>query len=162
MNNKPIMILALSSVLTVNVFATNLLPTQYTLTTELAESIAKAAVTECHKSKANVSVSVVNDQGRLIYFYRGNSTGSNTIHTSYRKAYTSATLKAPTSALSGILETKGYSQLGKMEDDILLLTGGLPIFYKGQLVGAVGLSGSPNPKLEEACGIIGLKVLEQS
>lgn len=128
------------------------LPKKYVLTTELAETIAKEALAECKKSKVNVSVSVVNDQGRLVYFYRGDDTGSNTIHTSFRKAYTAASVKMPTSALSKIVESSGFSQLGKMEDDILLLTGGLPMQYKNVLIGAIGLSGSPNPELEESCG----------
>jgi uncharacterized protein GlcG (DUF336 family) len=151
----------LATLITPHVKADELLPKQYKLTTELAEKIAKAAISECKKSNANVSISVVNDQGRLMYFYRGDNSGSNTIHTSFRKAYTSATLKAPTSVLAGFVESEGFSQLGKMEDDILLLTGGLPITYKNQLVGAIGLSGSPNPALEEACGYEALKLLVQ-
>ena len=39
-----------------------------------------------------------------------------------------------------------------MEDDILILTGGLPITYKGTVIGAIGLSGAPNPLIEEECG----------
>lgn len=151
----------LAILITPHVQADELLPKQYKLTTALAEKIAKAAVNECKKSNANVSISIVNDQGRLMYFYRGDNSGSNTIRTSFRKAYTSATLKAPTSVMAGFVETKGFSQLGKMEDDILLLTGGLPITYKNQLVGAIGLSGSPNPKLEESCGMEALKLLTE-
>jgi uncharacterized protein GlcG (DUF336 family) len=151
----------LAILITKHVQADELLPKQYKLTTELAEKIAKAAISECKKSNANVSISIVNDQGRLMYFYRGDNSGSNTIHTSFRKAYTAATLKAPTSVLAGFVESKGFSQLGKMEDDILLLTGGLPITYKDELVGAIGLSGSPNPALEEACGYEALKFLAE-
>lgn len=135
------------------------LPQKYVLNADLAQTIANEAIAECRKSKANVSVSLVNDQGRLVYFYRGDDTGSNTIHTSFRKAYTAASLKAPTSALSEVVEIKGLSQLGKMEDDILLLTGGLPIQYKGSVIGAIGLSGSPNPQLEEDCGKKAIKTV---
>ncbi|WP_281560119.1 heme-binding protein [Thalassomonas sp. RHCl1] len=140
--------------------AQELLLKQYQLTAAVAEKIAQTAIAECKKSSAHVSVSVVNDQGRLMYFYRGNNTGSNTVHTSFRKAYTAATLKAPTSIMSQMVEAKGLSQLGKMEDDILLLTGGLPMFYKDAMVGAIGLSGSPNPELEESCGKKALELLK--
>ncbi|WDE08178.1 heme-binding protein [Thalassomonas viridans] len=141
--------------------AEDLLPKKYQLTTEVAEKIAKTAIAECKKSNAHVSVSVVNDQGRLVYFYRGNNTGSNTVHTSFRKAYTAATLKVSTSVMSQMVEATGLSQLGKMEDDVLLLTGGVPMFYQDALVGAIGLSGSPNPKLEEICGKKALELLEK-
>ncbi len=63
----------------------------------------------------------------------------------------------PTSALAQVVEQQGFSQLGKMEDDILLLTGGLPLRYKDSLIGAIGLSGSPNPNLEEECGKLAIK-----
>lgn len=128
------------------------IPSKFYLPTNVAEQIAKEAIAECNAVNVPISVSVVNDQGRLLYFYRGEGTGSNTVHTSFRKAYTSATLKAPTSALTGAVEAKGFSQLGKMEDDILILTGGLPITYKGTVIGAIGLSGAPNPLIEEECG----------
>ena len=147
---KILSILALTG-LSASAMAANL-PQKYVLNADLAQTIANEAIAECKKSKANVSVSLVNDQGRLVYFYRGDDTGSNTIHTSFRKAYTAASLKAPTSALSEVVEIKGLSQLGKMEDDILLLTGGLPIQYKDSVIGAIGLSGSPNTQLEEDCG----------
>lgn len=135
-----------------SVLAQSELPSKQYLLTEQAEKIAKLAIQECNNISVPVSVSVVNDQGRLLYFYRGKSTGSNTIHTSFRKAYTSASLKIPTSQLTSTVESKGYSQLGKMEDDILLLTGGLPIVYNNTVVGAIGLSGAPNPIIEEECG----------
>ncbi|OLQ81349.1 hypothetical protein BIT28_27500 [Photobacterium proteolyticum] len=151
MSRKLIYLAILYFMLTLPVNAAEL-PTKYFLPTSTAESIAKAAIAECNKINVPISVSVVNDQGRLVYFYRGESTGSNTVHTSYRKAYTSATLKVPTSQLTLAVESTGYSQLGKMEDDILLLTGGLPLLYDGSVVGAIGLSGAPNPIIEEDCG----------
>ena len=64
-----------------------------------------------------------------MYFYHSNGTRSNTIYTSFRKAYTATSVKVPTYVLSQIIESTGCSQLGKMENNILLLTGELPIFY---------------------------------
>lgn len=132
--------------------AANTVGQNYVLNTELAESIAKEAVAECRKSDAHISVSVVDDQGRLVYFFRGNGSGPHTIRTSFKKAYTAATLKAPTSAVVAFLDMPGLSQLGDMDEDILLLPAGLPIPYKQSVIGAIGLSGSPNPSLEEECG----------
>ncbi|KZM42153.1 hypothetical protein OA92_13190 [Marinomonas sp. SBI22] len=146
-----IKLIALGALFSTSLFAKDL-PQKYQMTAEFAEQVAKDAISQCLDSQVNISASVVNDQGRLVYFYRGNNTGANTIHTSFRKAYTSASLKIPTSQLVMAVEAKGYSQLGKMEDDILLLTGGLPIYYKKTLIGAIGLSGAPNPLIEEECG----------
>ncbi|MFU1684309.1 hypothetical protein ACM258_18585 [Phaeobacter piscinae] len=49
------------------------------------------------------------------------------MHPRFHKAYTSASLKIPTSVLNQAPDADGYSQLGKVEDGILLLTGGLPV-----------------------------------
>ncbi|WP_417585402.1 GlcG/HbpS family heme-binding protein [Nitrincola sp.] len=128
-------------------------PSKKFLPVESAEEIAKSAIHVCNQNNLPVSVSIVNDQGRLLYFYRGEGTGSNTVKTSFRKAYTAATLKTATSDLIMAVETKGLSQLGKMEDDILLLTGGVPIRDGSHVVGAIGVSGAPSPQADENCAV---------
>lgn len=155
--NKFLKLIILStSIMSGGVLALELIP-RYVMSTELAESLAKDAIAECKKSNANISVSVVNDQGKLVYFYRGEETGPNTVRTSFRKAYTAATIKFPTSVLGTFVDNPGFSQLGKMEDDILMLAGGLPLRYKGLIIGGIGMSGSPDSALEEKCGQIAIE-----
>lgn len=127
------------------------LPTEPVLKTELAKQIAETAYKNCVKESATPSVSIVDRQGTLLYFQRGEGIGPHSVKTSFRKAHTAASLRMPTAALSAIADLPKYSQLGKMTDDILLLTGGLPIYYNGTVIGGIGMSGVPNPELEEKC-----------
>lgn len=121
------------------------------ITIELAEKIAKTAYQNCEQQGVTPSISIVDQHGTLVYFMRGKGTGPHTVTTSFRKAYTAASLKMPTAALASVVDLPKLSQLAKMDDNILLLTGGLPINYKGTLVGGAGMSGAPSPALEEKC-----------
>lgn len=127
------------------------LPVQPQMTAEYAEQLAKKASDNCTKQNIYASISVVNQQGSLMYFLRAKNSGPHTVKTSFRKAYTAASLQAPTSALTGFVDMPNSSQLGKMTDDILLLPGGAPVRYEGNLIGAIGLSGGPDPFTEEKC-----------
>ena len=127
------------------------LPTVEVLPIELAQKVAKAAYKNCIEQGATPSVSIVDQQGTLMYFQRGENVGPHSAKTSFRKAYTAATLKMPTSTFAAIVDMPKFSQLAKMGDDILLLTGGLPIMNKGAVIGGIGMSGAPSPELEEKC-----------
>lgn len=130
----------------------NNIPSIPVLQTEMAQTIAETAYKNCADQGGTPSVSVVDQQGTLLYFRRGEGVGPHSVTTSFRKAYSAASLKMPTSALATYVDMPKYSQLAKMSDDILLLTGGLPISYKGNVIGGIGLSGLPSPEMEEKCG----------
>ena len=127
------------------------LPTVEVLKTEFAQQIAKTAYAHCVEQGFTPSVSIVDQQGTLIYFQRGEGIGPHSAKTSFRKAYTAASLKMPTSTLAAFVDMPKFSQLAKMGDDILLLPGGLPIINKGVVIGGIGMSGAPSPELEEKC-----------
>ncbi|WP_028468183.1 GlcG/HbpS family heme-binding protein [Neptunomonas japonica] len=127
------------------------LPTVEVLKTTFAQQIAKTAYTNCVEQGFTPSVSIVDQQGTLIYFQRGEDTGPHSAKTSFRKAYTAASLKMPTSTLAVFVDMPKFSQLAKMGDDILLLPGGLPITNNGAVIGGIGMSGAPSPEQEEKC-----------
>lgn len=129
------------------------LPTVEVVTTELAQKIARNAYTNCAEQGATPSVSIVDQQGTLIYFQRGENVGPHSAKTSFRKAYTAASLKMPTSTFAVFVDMPKFSQLAKMDDDILLLAGGVPIRNKGAVIGGIGMSGAPSPELEEKCAV---------
>lgn len=124
-----------------------------------ANELATLAQKNCAKDGVHVSVSVVDAGGDLLIFKRGKGSGPHTVTTSFRKAYTAGSIKMATAALAGAKALPKFWQLGKMTDDILLLQGGLPIFYKGVPVGGIGMSGAPAPEVEEKCAIDALAEL---
>ncbi|MEH6442630.1 MAG: heme-binding protein [Oceanospirillaceae bacterium] len=129
------------------------LPTVEVMTTQFAQEIAQKAYTNCVDQGATPSVSIVDQQGTLLYFQRGENIGPHSVKTSFRKAYTAASLKTPTSIYAVFVDMPKFSQLAKMDDDILLLTGGVPIKSKGVVIGGIGMSGAPSPELEEKCAV---------
>lgn len=129
----------------------NDIKTTHQLSLDLADQIATRAQQNCAQLGVFVSVSVVNEQGTLLMFRRGEGAGPHTVTTSFRKAYTAASLKMPSVTLSKAVEAPGFTQLAKMSDEILLLQGGLPINHKGQTIGGIGMSGAPAPEVEEKC-----------
>lgn len=129
------------------------LPTAPVMTVKYAETLAKLARESCESTQVDASISVVNQQGSLMYFLRADNSGPHSVKTSFRKAYTAASLKTDTKNLTLAVDQPSYSQLGKMTDDILLLTGGVTIRYKGKVIGGIGLSGAPNPIVEEKCAL---------
>ena len=49
--------------------------------------------------------------------------------------------------------------LGKMNDQVLMLGGGLPIEMDGEIVGGIGVSGAPGTQLDDACAQAGLDAI---
>ena len=70
------------------------------ISTADAQKLATAAVAACQAKGYNVSASVVDRAGLLKAFVRGDNAGPHTIEASRAKAFTSASAKAPTLALS--------------------------------------------------------------
>ena len=73
-----------------------------------------------------------------------------------RKAYTSLTFRASTTALSKRLaETPALANLNNVTD-VLVLGGGVPIKSGNDTIGAIGVSGAPAGEKDEACGQAGI------
>ncbi len=114
--------------------------TTYTLTQEACKKIADSARKYAIDNKApGGSIAIVDAGGYLLYLERMDNTFSQAAEVSYQKARTAAIFKK---------ETKGF------EDNInggrialttvgpVMLQGGFPIMYKGEVIGAIGVSGA--------------------
>jgi glc operon protein GlcG len=112
----------------------------YTLTQEACKKIADTARKYAIDNKApGGSIAIVDAGGHLLYLERMDNTFAQAAEVSYQKARTAAIFKK---------ETKGF------EDNInggrvalttvgpVMLQGGFPIIYKGEVIGAIGVSGA--------------------
>ena len=128
------------------------------LTLALANKAVMEAVEQCRRDGFLVSAAVVDGSGVLRAQVRADGAGPHTVESSFRKAYTSASLKESTQKLAKIAAGNAELQgLHHMADNILLLGGGLPIVIKGEVVGGIGVGGAPGANLDEACAQAGLK-----
>lgn len=153
----------LSTILILLLYFTNFivvhaaLPTQSTLPLSLAKEVAVAALEKCEKDGHQVSVAVVDRAGVLKVLLRGDQAGPHTTDSSRKKAYTAASLRRSTRFFSDlIVKNPGLSGLRDMNDNILILGGGLPVVIGAEVVGGIGVGGAPGADLDEACARAGL------
>ncbi len=133
-----------------------------TLSSALALQAASAALESCSKAGFQVSVTVVDASGVVLTTLRGDGAAPHTVSTSLRKAYTSSSSHLPTSQLVKIVVgTPDAAGLRDIEG-FLLLSGGLPIRAGKDVVGAIGVSGSPGPDSDEKCGTAGIAAISAS
>jgi uncharacterized protein GlcG (DUF336 family) len=126
------------------------------LSLDLAEAIALGAIAKCRADGNHVSVTVVDRDGLVKFALRDDAASPHTITTSLRKAFTSVTFRQPSGqwahrvltdpAIAGLKDTAGTIALG----------GGLPIKAGNEVIGAVGVSGSPGADKDEACASAGI------
>lgn len=134
------------------------LPREAVLPLSLATKAASSAVEQCTKDGYRVSVAVVDRAGVVRALLREDGAGPHTVDSSRKKAYTSASLKRPTAELGELIaKMPGVQALRDMNENILMLGGGLPIEIGGEVVGGIGVGGAPGGHLDAACAQAGLE-----
>lgn len=151
--------LAITTALSSTVFAQGLV-TQKNVSLAMAQTIAQAALAQCESMGFKVSAAVVDRGGLTIVMLRGDGAGLHTPEGAERKAYTARTFSQPSAdfvkRLSDRPDTIGSLQYTR----VLALGGGLPIKASNEVVGAVGVSGSPGK--DDVCSQAGIdKVADQ-
>ena len=139
------------------------LPKEAVLPMGLAGKAIQASLDACNKDGYRVSVSVVDRAGVLRVMARADGAGPHTVDSSRKKAYTAASFRRPTTELAELINKVPTLQaLREMNDQILLLGGGLPIEIGGEIVGGIGVGGAPGAHLDDACAQAGLDAIGAS
>ncbi len=127
---------------------------------KLALIAALEAEEVCADDGYRVSVAVVDRGGLVKAHIRGNGAGPHTLESARKKAYTSASLGRPTTALVDVVVSFPATEgLRDMNDNILILGGGLPIAVDGEIIAGIGVGGAPGGDLDEACAQAGIDKL---
>ena len=114
-----------------------------TLSVDAAREAAVAALEQCRKDGTRVTVTVLDHAGRVKVVLREDGANPHTAEHSLRKAYTALTYRE-SSAEYGKRATSRPAGAGALHlDKITTAGGGLPIFAGKDIVGAIGISGSP-------------------
>jgi uncharacterized protein GlcG (DUF336 family) len=109
----------------------------------MAQTIADGAMDKCKELGFKVSVVVVDRAGLPLVMLRGDGAGLHTPEGADRKAYTARTFRTSSADFVKRMQTDPAS-IGSMEyTRVLALSGGLPIKVGDDVVGAIGVSGSP-------------------
>ncbi|MFO0706567.1 MAG: heme-binding protein [Nitrospira sp.] len=136
------------------------LPKESVLPLNLAQRAVQAAVEACKKDGYRVTVSVVDRAGILRAMGRADGAGPHTVDSSRKKAYTAASLRRATGELADMMsKAPALQALRDMNEQILMLGGGLPIEIGGEVVGGIGVGGAPGTHLDDACAEAGLDAI---
>jgi uncharacterized protein GlcG (DUF336 family) len=130
------------------------------LTLAMAQAIANGAMESCKAMGFKVSVAVLDRDGLEIVMLRGDGAGLHTPEGAERKAYTARTFRAPSADFLKRMQRDPAAHASETYSRVLALPGGLPIKVGDDVVGAVGVSGSPGK--DDDCGQAGIdKVADQ-
>jgi uncharacterized protein GlcG (DUF336 family) len=122
----------------------------------LAMEAASEAVSSCAAQGYNETAVVVDADGVPIAVLRGDGTGAHTLNSARNKAYTAASFKRDTLALS---QNAAIAPLAKLPH-VMFFGGGVVVKIGDDVVGAIGASGAPGGNLDDGCAHAGLKKIE--
>ncbi len=127
------------------------------MTLELAERIGKQALAKANEMGRPMSVSVVDESGRLVFFSRADGAGFFTFDTSRAKAMAAASFKRSTMEITENKEANPllwYSLPSVVPAQALPSPGGVPVSRDGHVIGALGLGGG-TPEEDHECALAG-------
>ncbi|MBY6243269.1 heme-binding protein [Methylosinus sp. Sm6] len=113
--------------------------TKFALTLADARRVAEAAEAEARKNGWSVVIAIVDDGGHLVFLQRLDGTQPASSEIATAKARTAALFKRPTKALEEVVASGRTAMLNL--PGMTPVEGGAPILYRGEIVGAIGVSG---------------------
>jgi uncharacterized protein GlcG (DUF336 family) len=121
------------------------------MTLEMAETAVKAAQAKARGLRAPMTVTVVDEAGRLVLSARGDGTGFFSTETSRAKAMAAASFKKRTAELADMVAKGGFWSIAPtvLQGQILPTLGGSPIMRGGRLIGAIGCGGGTGEQDQE-------------
>ena len=134
--------------------------TEKNVSLALAQTIAQAALEKCISLGFKVSASEVDRGGNVVVVLHGDGAGLHTNEGAERKAYTARTFSQPSADFTKRVNDNPISTGSRHYNRVLALAGGLPIKAGNEVIGAIGVSGSPGK--DDDCSQAGIdKVADQ-
>jgi uncharacterized protein GlcG (DUF336 family) len=127
------------------------------MTLEIAERAARAAQARARELGTPITVSVVDEAGRLVLCARGDGTHFLTPDTSRGKAVAAAAFGRPTKDWAETARDHAlfwHSLSSLVPGEIMPSTGGAPITVGGRVIGAIGCGGGSGEQAHQ-CAMAG-------
>ena len=113
------------------------------LTGEMAAKIVQTAFAQAEKDGLQVTVTVVDRSGQTLAVLRHHNAGVHTVRASYKKAYTANSQKRETAEIAkGIKDGSIPEDVRFLDENFLIMDGGIPIYINGKVVGGIGVGGA--------------------
>jgi len=131
------------------------------LTPDTALKAAQAALKKCRDGGFQVTVAVVDRMGVTQVLLRDRYAGAHTPRTARAKAYSAVSFRTNTTELAEATQA-GRPQSGiRHLPGVAAVGGGLMIEAGGSLLGAIGVSGAPGGKEDDACAAAGIAAIRE-
>jgi uncharacterized protein GlcG (DUF336 family) len=131
---------------------------QGNISADQALTIVHRAIDACRD--ASVSITVLDRDGNIRLQVRGNGANPHNLELSRRKAYTARTFRMTTEDFVKEMASRPVRREQTTLPHVIAIPGGVPIKVGNDVIGGIGLSGSPG--VDEPCVRAGLdKVADQ-
>jgi uncharacterized protein GlcG (DUF336 family) len=131
------------------------------LTPETALKAAQAALKSCRERGFQATVAVVDRAGVVQVLLRDRFAGPHTTDMATAKAYTAASFRTNTTALAEATQPGRAASGIRNRPGVAAVGGGLMIEAGGSLLGAIGVSGAPGAREDDACAAAGIDAIRE-
>ena len=122
----------------------------------IAKTLAEAAIDNCKSRGYNVSAVVVDRAGETIVAMRADNASPHTMENARRKAYTARSFRQPTAEYAKKFADKNPVVMQQVTlPNVIAIPGGVPIKVGEDVIGGVGVSGSPGK--DDECVAVGME-----
>jgi len=131
------------------------------LTPETALKAAQAALKNCRERGFQAAVAVVDRMGVVQVLLRDRFAGPHTPDMASAKAYTAVSFRTNTTALAEASQPGRPASGIRHRPGVAAVGGGLMIEAGGSLLGAIGVSGAPGAREDDACAAAGIAAIRE-
>lgn len=131
------------------------------LTPETALKAAQAALKSCRERGFQATVAVVDRAGVVQVLLRDRFAGPHTTDMATAKAYTAVSFRTNTTALAEATQPGRPASGIRNRPGVAAVGGGLMIEAGGSLLGAIGVSGAPGAREDDACAAAGIDAIRE-
>jgi uncharacterized protein GlcG (DUF336 family) len=131
------------------------------LTPETALKAAQAALKSCRDRGFQATVAVVDRMGVVQVLLRDRFAGPHTTEMATAKAYTAASFRTNTTELAEASQPGRPASGIRHRPGVAAVGGGIMIEAGGSLLGAIGVSGAPGGREDDACAAAGIAAIRE-
>ena len=131
------------------------------MTPETALKAAQAALKSCRERGFQATVAVVDRAGVVQVLLRDRFAGAHTPDMATAKAYTAASFRTNTTELAEASQPGRPASGIRHRPGIAAVGGGMVIEAGGALLGAIGVSGAPGQREDDACAAAGIAAIRE-
>ncbi|GAA4311462.1 heme-binding protein [Nibribacter koreensis] len=127
----------------------DLIVSSHQLTQEAALQMHRRVMAKATSLQKEITFAVVDASGQTILLIKGDGVGPHNTEAARRKAFTALSTKTSTLTLGRNARANPDTQNLAHLPELLLLGGGVPVWYQGKVIGAVGVAGGGGPEQDD-------------